>query len=276
MVPCVTIYIFLISFKKGISEMKKLFISSIIAVAIAISFANVNVFAQSSKGAIGNTNLMIVPDSSTVTTTSSDVTDTGWFEIMTANIKTANDKGFAFDVALQTAITTDTTVKSKGGNKDSSSASGRVLVRVQVTDPDGNVGYAQPSADLDARANSGVTYDYRLQLLEAKFQGICIDEVIDPETGEVSLVLRGSFDECDYEEVRLMLDTLQANAFNFYYGLTDSGVYHVEVQAKLVTETSSGTGLASAKALVGLGSMFVESVRLVKGSGWEAPTIDLK
>ncbi len=262
--------------------MKKLLISSIVAAALVLSFANVNVFAQSAKAAIGNNDLKIVADSSTINTTSSSSSDSDWFQIMAANIKTANDKGFAFDIALQCGIYTDTTVKSKGGNKDASSAEGRVLVRVQVTDPDGIVGYAQPSADIDAAANSGVTYNYRKQLVEAEFQGICIDEVpvLDPETGlptgEVELVLRGSLADCDYETVRVMLDTLQANAFNFYYGLTDSGVYNVSVQAKLITETSSGNGLASAKALVGLGSMFVENVRLVKGSGWDAPDIDLR
>jgi hypothetical protein len=71
--------------------------------------------------------------------------------------------------------------------------------------------------------------------------------------------------DCEDEGVRIMLDTLEANAFNFYYGLTDSGVYHIEAQAKLVTKTeTSENGVATAKTLVGLGSMFVENVRLVK------------
>ena len=255
--------------------MKKLLISSIVAAALVLSFANVNVFAQSSKAAIGNSSLAIISDSSAIATTS---TATPWKTIMEANIKTANDKGFAFDVALQTGIFTDTSVSSRKGAKAAASASGRVLVRVQVT-PEGEAPeYAQPSADLDVVSNPvdphGVTYDYRNQLLEASFQGLCIDYETDPLVPTLLI-------DCDFETVRFMLDTLQAHSFNFYYGLTDSGVYNVQVQTKLITDATGqddedAKGVASARALVGLGSMFVENIRMVKGSGWEAPTIELR
>ncbi len=210
--------------------MKKLLISSIIAIAIVISFANVNVFAQSSKAAIGDNTLRLISDSSV----SIDGSE-GWETIMMANIRTANDKGFAFDVALQTGIYTDTSVSSRKGAKATASASGRVLVRVQVTREGGVAEYAQPSADIVKwagpedqpviiDADSGVTYDYRNQLLEASFQGLCIDYETDPLAPSLSI-------DCDFETVRFMLDTLQAHSFNFYYGLTDSGVYNVSVQA---------------------------------------------
>ena len=259
--------------------MKKLLISSIVATALVLSFANVNVFAQSSKAAIGNSSLAIISDSSAIATTS---TETPWKTIMSANIRTANDKGFAFDVALQTGIFTDTSVSSRKGAKATASASGRVLVRVQVTPEGGDPGYAQPSADIVKwagpedqpviNADSGVTYDYRNQLLEASFQGLCIDY-----SGDVPVLL----EDCEFETVRFMLDTLQAHSFNFYYGLTDSGVYNIQVQTMLITDATGqddedAKGVASARALVGLGSMFVENVRLVKGSGWDAPDIDLR
>ncbi len=257
--------------------MKKLLISSIVAIAIVISFANVNVFAQSSKAAIGNTYLVEVPDASTstidATASSADAPD-GWHPIMTANIKTANDKGFAFDISLQSAIFTQTEVRSKGGNKSVATASGRVKVRVAVYAPgDVDPTYAQPSSDLvdDVYTNSGegVTYNYREQILAAEFQGICIDY-----SGEFPVLM----ETCEDETVSLVLDTLEANSFNFYYGLTDSGVYHDVVEAKCETEATvgEGEGDAKARAYVGLGSMFVENVRLVKGSGWTTPTIELK
>ncbi len=260
--------------------MKKLLISSIVAAALVLSFANVHVFAQSSKAAIGNGSLSIIADSSTLGTASTPI----WTTIMEANIKTANDKGFAFDVALQTGIYTDTSVSSRKGAKATASASGRVLVRVQVTPEGGVEEYAQPSADIVKwagpedqpviDADSGVTYDYRNQLLEASFQGLCID--YDTEDGIPVLL-----NTCDFETVRFMLDTLQAHSFNFYYGLTDSGVYNIQVQTMLITDATGqddedAKGVASARALVGLGSMFVENVRLVKGSGWTTPTIELK
>ncbi len=72
------------------------------------------------------------------------------------------------------------------------------------------------------------------------------------------------------EEVSLLLETLTANAFNFYYGPTDSGVYEIEVQAKAhATAELFDTQLGAAKgeAFVGLGSMLVETIRLIKGDG---------
>ena len=80
--------------------------------------------------------------------------------------------------------------------------------------------------------------------------------------------------------VSLLLDTLTANAFNFYYGPTDAGVYRIEVQARAQASAQifgladyTGGG-AEGEAFVGLGSMFVETVRLIHGSGFEVNTLD--
>ncbi len=248
--------------------MKKLLISSIVAAALVLSFANMNVFAQSSKSGIGsNTLTQINPVSSSDTTSSADP----WKTIMSAYLRTPNDKGIALDVALQCGIHTYTQVKSKGKDIDTATAAAGVHVRVRVTDEFGNVGFAQPSEGTDDFGPTGVTYNSRFQEMSAEFQGI-IEDCIDPDTGTISIT-----DSClDYEMVSLLLETLEANAFNFYYGLTDSGVYLIEVQTKLVATSSSGNGAANASAYVGLGSMFVEEVRLVKGTTYDGEVLDLK
>ena len=77
--------------------------------------------------------------------------------------------------------------------------------------------------------------------------------------------------------VSLLLDTLTANAFNFNYGPTDVGVYKIEVQARAQASAeifSTTGGEATGEAYVGLGSMFVETVRLIHGSGFEVNTLD--
>ena len=52
--------------------------------------------------------------------------DTGWVNILTTHIKTPNAKALAMGVSLQCGLVTDTTVRSKNGDLDSSAARGRI------------------------------------------------------------------------------------------------------------------------------------------------------
>ncbi len=247
--------------------MKKLIISSIVAAALVLSFANVNVFAAnlpSSKAVVAGGTIVAlrhaIADTDTTTTEIPDADDTGWIPIMHAYIKAPNDKGFSAIVSLQSAICTFTEVKSKGGAKDTAQATGRISVRVKFTDMETNdEGYAEPSEGDDP--NNGVTYSYRLQRLSATFQGL-IEGCIDSE---------GNVDETclEPEVVSLLLETLTANSFNFYYGPTNSGVYKIEVQARAQSSADlfdTQQGSAKGEAYVGLGSMSLETVRLIHDS----------
>ncbi len=253
-------------------KMKKLLISSIVAAALVLSFVNVNTFAAnvpSSKACVAGGTLTALRHAlasvdGTTATSPEDLTatdDTEWVTVMKNYIKVPNDKGLSFDVAIQTGLITFTGVKSRHGNKETANASGRISVRVMLTDEDDIVHFASPSEGVDALGDKGVTYNYRFQELSATFQGLCIDE-----TGTIIVDGGGNLD-CDYEAVSLLLETLTANSFNFYYGATDSGVYKIEVQARAQAdaevfgvETQSS---AEGEAFVGLGSMLVETVRLI-------------
>ena len=184
-------------------------------------------------------------------------TDTAWTTVLASHIKTANDKELAFDVALQCGLVTYTAVKSKGGKRDTANASGTIKIRVKVTDEDGNERFAGPNEGNDP--DRGVTYCHRTQELSAVFQGL-IEDCID-EFGAINLD-----DSClEPEEVSLMLSTLNANAFNFLLANVHSGIQHIEVQAKAETSADFGLGDAYGEAFVGLGSMHVESTRLISG-----------
>ncbi len=249
--------------------MKKLIISSIVAAALVFSFANVNVFAAnlpSSKAVVAGGTIVAlrhaIADTDTTTTEIPDADDTGWIPIMHAYIKAPKDKGFAANVSLQSAICTFTEVKSKGGAKDTAQATGRISVRVKLTNTDTNeVGYAEPSEDDDP--DNGVTYSYRMQELSATFQGLIEDCIATDGTISIN-------DSClEPEVVSLLLKTLSANSFVFYYGPTDSGVYKIEVQARAQSSADlfdTQQGSAKGEAYVGLGSMSLETVRLIHGS----------
>jgi hypothetical protein len=191
-----------------------------------------------------------------------------WFDIngMTTDIRTSQQTDLTLDVALQCSLATDTNVKTKGGNKGSATAEAGVKVRVRIQELDkgvliGDPWYAMPSADIGTDPDSGVTYCYRSQTLEAVLQGqIDLASCVDPDDGSFNPDLCTLTDE----EIRLILSTLSAHAFNFFTYDLGSGDYRLTVEANPETGTDSdGTSgsEASAEALVGLGSMVVDEVR---------------
>ena len=60
--------------------------------------------------------------------------------------------------------------------------------------------------------------------------------------------------------MQLVLETLNANAFNFIATDLVSGDYKITVEAEIVTDTDSQKGGASARGMVGLGSMVFMTV----------------
>jgi hypothetical protein len=172
-------------------------------------------------------------------------TSFGWETILDNSIKTANQKDLFIDVSLECGLYTQTKVRSNG-NKDTSSAAPTVMVQVLV---DGVEAYPGP-----------VTFCSRTQTLSATLGGIlenCTDSNGD---GDIDL------NDCTLapEEVELILETMNANSFNFILDGLEAGVHLVEVQAMISTSSSSGAGSASANATIGNGSVTVEEVRLIQ------------
>jgi hypothetical protein len=215
-----------------------------------------------------------------------------WDPVLSTMIQVASQKELVFDVALQCGLYTDTLVRSKGGVKDASTAEAAIDVRVKLQrhNSDGTLGepfFAYPDH---------VVYAKRAQTLMAKFQGIfqtCEEYamVTDPYTGDPRMecvsyspntclnvsgvdsdgdgviddyVTTVDVDCLDYEEVQLILDTVNANAFNFVSPNLEQGEYRVTVEAEISSDASSTNGGAEAKGLIGMGSMVVDEVRFIK------------
>lgn len=179
--------------------------------------------------------------------------ETGWVDILTTQIKTSSQKDLVFDVALQCGILTDTTVKSSGGSLSSAGARARIAVKVLV---DGQPAEPDNSEDINGEFSGGVVYCDRFQQLEARFAGL--NCTADPVTGVVSCT--------DPETLRLILRSMNANAFNFAKADVGVGVHTIKVQAKAMAsiEMNNSINLAGAEAFAGAGSLLVEEVRLVK------------
>ena len=162
------------------------------------------------------------------------VTGTGWTTIHSQDIKTANDKDLFVDVSMQCGLYTKTKSELKVGG-DTSTAKAQLEVRVLL--------------DGDVEAEPGIViFDKRVQTLTTALYTALSTSAGDP------------IDNIGY--VELILETLQAHAFNFVFADVPSGVHSVEVQARVVTEADALS--ASAKAAVGMGSTTIESVRMIK------------
>lgn len=215
------------------------------AIYVAIMFAGIALFsatgwAQSAKNAVQVGQVSLVSDATTTSTH-------GWSTIMSSTLHTANQKDLIVGVSLEVGLFTETTVKSKGGSKDESSAEAKVEIMVLV---DGQP--AEPGEVVFAR---------RYQELMAKFGGI-IESCTD-SNGDGTIHIET---ECDVtaEELRLVLDTMGAHAFNFILADLTSGDHSIEVLARITTNSDWDTGSASAGAVLGKGSVTVQEVRLTK------------
>lgn len=203
-------------------------------------------------------------------------------------IKTPNGKELSFDVALQCALITFTEAKAKGsgggGGSAKAAAEGRISIRVAVDEVD-NAGtltgaptrYALPDNDganvlgtdapAPAEGPDGVTYCFRFQELEVSFENlVCLfDETGNPD------------DECIIA-VSLLLETLNAHAFNFVLNDVSPGNKRITVQARATADADVfGDPLSSARgeAFVGMGSTRIETLRAVKAfDPTDGPIVD--
>ncbi len=173
--------------------------------------------------------------------------------ILSQAIKTPTGKGLFIDVSVECGLVTNTLVQSKKGNKSTATAEASVVVWVTV---DGAPNYAEPGH---------VVFCRRTQELTATFSGL-LSLCVDPATG---IIDPACFEILQPEEIGLLLDTMSANSFNFYYGLELSGVHTVEVWAEIgtmtsVTDLDPEAPFPHAEALIGKGSVTIDLVRLIK------------
>lgn len=167
-----------------------------------------------------------------------------WDPILGAQIHTANQKDLLIGVSLETALYTNTAVKSSGGTRDTSNATAGIKIKVLV--------------DGVEAAPGDVVFDKRSQTLSAVLGGYfanCTDANGDGITDMLT--------ECDLlpEEIELILDTMAAHHFNFVYADLPAGDHYIDVLTEIQGATSVQAGTASAYGTIGKGSLTVEEIR---------------
>src|SRR5262245_46474764 len=185
-----------------------------------------------------------------IANTSSQPIQGQWMTLLSNRIKTSNQKDLFIGASFEVGLYTKTLVRSKLMVSDTSKAVAKVEVRVLV---DGVP--AQPGA---------VTFGRRSQTLSATLEG-AISGCLSLSTnldGSVSIVLNEACVRA--EEIELILDTMDAASFNFVAVDVPQGIHTISVQAQIGVEGAVQNGEYRAAALVGKGSMTVESIRLIK------------
>lgn len=191
------------------------------------------------------------------------VTADNFAEIMKTTVKVSNSQSLFVSPSLVTGLYTNTKVKTSTGGTSTATAMGSVYMRAVLKDSAGNVvKIAYPVAactpdilgcQADSNNKFGVILDSRVQTLSQSISDCVVN--VGALTGTCS------FDST----IGLILQTTSAHTFNMIFPSVGVGTYTVSIQAAVKADgTIGGTATAIGAAAYGLGSVTVESVRLVK------------
>ncbi len=233
--------------RKPLVILKRSVLISAVAMLV-IPFAGARAFAQSSGSFAGDFVRMNIIK--TITCAAGDTTiscTNGGSAFLGATIKmpAAQSKALLIAGSLQTNLSTSTSATGGKGTQ-TSTAMGSIVVRPEVTGPNGQSVPVFPPA---------VTFEERTQQLTANLSG-CITN-LDP-TGAIVITCTTP------ETISLLLSTMSAHSFNFFAQNVGAGVYTVKLHIG-ATATASTTSLGVNSTVdvgVGVGSLAVELVQV--------------
>ena len=193
--------------------------------------------------------------------TAVDVTADNFATIMSSSIKVSNSQSLFVSPSLVTGLYTQTKTKTSTGTTSTAVAEGGVFLRAVVTNlATGAVQVGFPVAACSSGilgcqsvgADYGVVLDTRVQSLTQSISNCIV--TVGTTTGTCSFDVTTD----------LLLKTTSAHTFNFIFPNVGVGSYRIDVQAAVNADASLvGSGTAVGGAAYGLGSLTVESVRMV-------------
>jgi hypothetical protein len=194
------------------------------------------------------------------------VTPDNFATVMSSPMKVSNSQSLFVSPSLVTGLYTSTTTKTRTGSTSTATAEGGVFMRAVLTDFNGNiVRIADPvsictndilGCHASASGVYGVVLDQRVQTLTQSISQCVVSVVVGGVTGSGT---------CTFDvTTQLILDTTSAHTFNFIFPDVGVGTYMVAIQVAVDSNAVvSGSGTAVGAAAFGLGSVTIESVRLV-------------
>ncbi len=193
------------------------------------------------------------------------VTPDHFATIMQSTIKVSNSQSLFVSPSLVTGLYTQTKTRTSPGTTSTAIAEGGVFLRAIITNQATGVvqvGYPVARCTTDilgcqlVGSNFGVTLDTRVQTLTQDISTCVVNVVVGGIVGSGTCTFNSTID--------LILKTTSAHTFNFIFPNVGVGVYTVEIQAAVNANASVvNLGTAVGGAAYGLGSLTVESVRMV-------------
>ncbi len=193
-------------------------------------------------------------------------TDGQWIEIMSKPMKLSNSQSLFVSPSLVSGLYTRTRTKTTTNSTSTAEAMGAVYLKAVLIPSDG--GDPIVAAPLSSCADGilgcqtvsgswGVVLDNRVQTLTQQLSNCVVDVTSIVGTNDGSCTFTSTLD--------LILKTTSAHTFNFIFPNVGQGTYTVKVYAAVGSSATiiEGSGTAVGAAAFGLGSMQVESVRLV-------------
>jgi len=194
------------------------------------------------------------------------VTADNFATIMSTPMKVSASQSLFVSPSLVTGLYTNTLTKTHTGSSSTATASGGVYMRAVLTDPNTGaiVKIADPVAvctndilgcQQSSSGDFGVTLDSRIQTLTQTLSDCVVNVVVGGVAGSGT---------CDFDlTTQLILQTTAAHTFNFIFPNVGQGTYNVVIQVAVNSNATASGGTAVGAAAFGLGSLTVESVRLV-------------
>jgi hypothetical protein len=186
--------------------------------------------------------------------------------VMSAPVKLSASQSLFVSPSLVTGLYTNTTTKSKSGaGRSTAVAMGGVYERaVLINQNTGTKTYAYP-VEACGTGNYGLLYGCESV---GRGYGVVLDSRVQTLTTNVTNCLVTAGGTCSVEvDTQLVLDTTSAHTFNFIFPNVGQGTYTVQIQDAVNSSASvpNGKGYAIAGASFGLGSVTIQTVRLVHG-----------
>jgi hypothetical protein len=195
------------------------------------------------------------------------VTPDNFATIMSVPMKVSSSQSLFASPSLVTGLYTNTLVKTKPGTTSTAMAAGGVYMRVVLSSDPAGLNILQIADPVGMCTNDvlgcqqlngsyGVVLDSRVQTLSQTLSNCVVNVTVGGVAGSGTCTFDSTID--------LILQTTSAHTYNFIFPNVGQGVYYVVVQLGVDSgATVSGSGAAVGSAAFGLGSLTVESVRLV-------------
>ncbi len=197
-------------------------------------------------------------------------TDGGWIQIMDKRVKLSNSQSLFVSPSLVSGLYTRTRTKTQVGSTSTAQAMGAVYMRAVLTPDAGGPDIVAAPLTLCKLADGKVSAFGCSQAPAPGKWGVVLDSRIQTLTQDITactiLVEGGGTGTCDFTStIDFILQTASANTFNFIFANVGQGTYTLKIYAAVGSSASilAGSGTAVGAAAFGLGSVTVESVRLV-------------